>query len=174
MITREGIIFLLCAALLACGCVSVSLAQGQPKTMGDWLVSANALNPNKYSDDGESVHAAVTDALNGRDGRMGIWGCGRFSVAFNLETDVQFDGKKPEEMGQDPTRVVYSKVLPFESKLSPMILERGDVEHFLFDADSLARGGKFLICPTQEEGPRCLTFSLRGITAALNAACPKR
>jgi hypothetical protein len=170
---REVIMLPLCAMLFSVASVALSSAAPAPKTMGDWLIFADAQKPDRYSSD-ERIHAAVTDALDGREGRMGIWGCGRYSVAFNFEPDVPFDGKKPEEMGEGKARVAYSKVLPSETELSPMVLERGDVEHFVFDADILARSAKFMMCPTQEAGSRCLTFSLKGFTAALKAICPKR
>jgi hypothetical protein len=83
----------------------------------------------------------VTVALDNRKGALGISGCGRFSAGFSFESDVQFDGKKPEEMDSGPTRIVYSKVQPNDGDLwRPTVIYGGDVEIFNFDADTMPRG----------------------------------
>jgi hypothetical protein len=105
---------------------------------------------------------------------LGIGYCGRYSVSLAFEADIPFDGKKPDEMGEAPTRLAYGRVLPSDWPLEPVVVHRGSSESFSFGADIMARADKFLICPTNEEGPRCLTFSLKGFTAALKAVCPKR
>lgn len=95
-------------------------------------------------------------------------------MTFSLyPNDVEFSGTEPPIT--DHERVVFGKVLPRQSDLSAIVLHSGmSIEMFDSNADFIASGNKFLVCPTQEEGPRCMTFSLKGITAALNMVCPKR
>jgi hypothetical protein len=166
-----------CAALLALDCGAL-LAEPQlkEKTVGDWTAVENAA---QYSDELSSREFgswAWTYALSGREGVLGISRCGRYSVAFSLQADTEFKG--PKSAGDDPdasgTRLIYGKVLPSESLMSPTLLWTGYEQYFFFDADKMIPAGKFLICPTNEEGRRCLTFSLRGFTAALKTVCPKR
>jgi hypothetical protein len=68
-------------------------------------------------------------------------------------------------------------VLPFGKGVSlrDTLMEIGvETWNFLFDADTMARGDTFVMCPTDKEDQRCLNFSLKGITAALKTICPKR
>lgn len=175
---RRAFILPLCAGVLALGCIPVfSQSRFTPKTVGEWRVYEDLGHSDPPITPAKGIpNAASTHALDGRRASLGISSCGPFAVSFSIEVDSKFNGpKNPEdEFKVIETRVVYSKVFPSERKLMPLVLEAGDEEYFTGDADTLARGTKFMVCPSQDEGPRCLNFSLRGITAALKAVCPKR
>lgn len=175
---RRVLILPLCAILLALGYIpSLSKTRFIPKTFGDWEVYEDLGHFDAPFPPAKGIpNAASTVALDGRRATLGITNCGRYTVSFRINTDSEFDGpKNPEnEFKIIETRIVFHKVLPSDRNLWPMMLGRGDEEYFLGDADALARGAKLMICPTQDESPRCLNFSLRGITTVLKMICPRR
>jgi hypothetical protein len=144
------------------------------KKMGDWRAIENAW---KYSDEltgQEEVHWASTRALEGRAAVLGIAQCSRYQIMFSFESDAEFNGPNPEaERDEYLDRIAHGKVLPSENMM-PVRIWSAYADYFFYNVDDMIPAQKFLICPTREEGPRCLTFSLRGFAAALKAVCPKR
>jgi hypothetical protein len=174
--TRRGSTLLL--AILACGVASPSLAETpfKDRTVGDWSAIENAWQHSAELSSREVVSIASTKALNGRKATLGISRCSPYSVGFSVETDSEFFDVKNSEQKMRDAKIVYGKTLPAETPaMSPIFLYEGDVPYFSYDdADSMVPAAKFMLCPSHEESPGCLTFSLKGFTAALKMVCPKR
>lgn len=168
----------LAGAFAFCGVYSAALAETDFKraTAGDWSAIENAWRHKRELASQEVVYWASTSALAGRKVQMGIGSCGQYNVSFGIEFDREFKGPETsvDESKIAEDRIVYAKVLPSQRELSAVVVESGYVDFFSFDADAMVSGAKFMVCPAKDEGPRCLTFSLRGITAALKMVCPKR
>ena len=165
------------AAVAFCGVSSAALAETDFKraTLGDWSAIENAWRHKRDLVSHEIVYWASTSALAGRKVQMGIGSCGQYNVSFGIEFDREFKGPESvDEPNIAEDGLVYAKVFPSQRELSAVVVESGYIDFFSFDADAMVRGTKFLVCPTKEEGPRCLTFSLRGFAAALKMVCPRR
>jgi hypothetical protein len=164
-----------CAVLLALNCGTAAWAETEfkEKTVGDWRGVENAWQHADELSGREFGPWAWTNALDGREGIIGIISCGQYSVRFSFQGSQVF-GTEDSPRGSGDYRIIYGRVLPAESVLEPIMLDQGDMEYFYFDAGRMMRAGKFLLCPTNEENSDCVTYSLRGFTAALKMICPKR
>jgi hypothetical protein len=174
---RTALIAPLWVCLLTFCIPSISLAQEQFKSIvtGDWSTIENAVQRSAELSSSEVVWVASTEALNGRKATFGISRCGRYDLGFAVQTDSEFFHQTHPEHKIRDTKIVFGKVLPSETpEMSPIFLHQGDVQYFSAHAGSMVLGARFILCPSYEESPGCLTFSLRGFTVALKMVCPKR
>jgi hypothetical protein len=111
-------------------------------------------------------------ALSGRDAQLGF-DCSDYSVVFSFQANDKDFGSAMEASDHNESDI-YTKV--DSEDLGRTILAGGNVSYFqTFPISRLMRGTNFTICPTRDDKhPACLTFSLKGITAALKMVCPKR
>jgi hypothetical protein len=178
---------LMCCLSLMAGCNVSASAQSrfEPANVGDWQLYEYLGHLGNRRPTGVP-NMAETPALDGRKARLGIEECAPYSVYFRLDLDSNFNAASAPVISP-LEKVVFFKIegtgqarypdgLPaLDGTLRPLILTGGDSNYFLMYPQSLMRGEKLSICPTQDEkNPACLTVSLRGITATLKAICPKR
>ena len=91
---------------------------------------------------------------------------------FDLYPDGAFvrDLRVPAE-----EEIVYTRVDQGDHLRKMLLTPTESSSIFDTHVGELMRGSTSLICPKQDDkDPVCLTFSLRGFTAALKAICPKR
>lgn len=177
---RVAILALSVAASVLCCSISAAVAGKEVKwkIVGDWGAIEKVSQHLDELSVSEAMYIAGTDSLDGRSGSMGISRCGQYEVMFGVQTDDEFEGPKNSDANAAYSkmggRVVYTRALPSDGGLRPTLLIGGNIEYFYGSPHAMMRSTKFLICPTREEGSRCLTFSLRGFTAALKMVCSKR
>jgi hypothetical protein len=99
------------------------------------------------------------------------FGCSTYQVHFSLGTDSPFRSALRLLSDKD---FVFTKV--DREEFRSMLLNRTESDSlFTPYVKELMHGSTFMICPKEDEkDPACLIFSLKGITAALKAVCPKR
>lgn len=155
---------------LSCSAPSLAQPQGSDKVFGDWKVYED-----KYGSKGPTgvPDTAATPALNGRTAEM-RFDCSAYQVHFYLYPDGAFQGALPEVAYDDIVFTRVDREEPFPSRRM-LLIRTESASSFDAYVEELMRSSTYMICPKANgKDPACLTFSLRGFTAALKAICPKR
>jgi hypothetical protein len=181
MIARKDRLLLLPGLVLIFGPALSAYAQRVPeeKKLGDWTIyefrdfDLDPLPPPKGVAD-----AAKTPALNGRDASLALF-CSTYSVSYLIYGDDQFsDAMQAAAAGSNAdiyNQLLYTKTNKQESFQKTLSSAGYSGHEFSTITETLLSAGSLMVCPMQDDKhPACLTFSLRGITAALKAICPKR
>jgi hypothetical protein len=153
----------------------------EEKKVGDWILyedrsaDENPLPPPKGIAD-----TARTSDLKGRNVDL-LAQCQKYDVNYLINEDTEFNSAlQPNPVAengatQEVTQAIYVKTDKDEEFQKTLSFNVYQGRFFNMTTGALLAAGVVAICPTPDgKNPACLTFSLKGITAALKAICPKR
>jgi len=173
---RVGMLALFSALFLGCGLTNPSVAQkpADEKTFGDWAVYEDMDYDGPAPKKAKGVpDTAKTVALDNRKAMLGFH-CLAYSAPFFIEFDDAFDKALPRHPESVSYHIVYLRTDKSES-LFEYLMNKSWKNYIAPQPETLIPAKTLMICPTNDDkNPACLSFSLKGITAALKAVCPKR
>ena len=176
---RGRIVLSLWAGVIMFGCAATSLAQtknvAEEKTFGDWILYEDRdFDQDPLPSPKGIVDLARTTALNGHDVSLGFK-CSTYSVGYFLYEDKAFSDAMSGVDESPDEKPLYIQTNKQDSLFKALSSGGYSTRSFEMSTEALIKAGTLMICPTRDEkGPACLSFSLKGFTAALKALCPKR
>lgn len=145
------------------------------KKIGDWILyEFDDFDQDPPPPPKGVVDTARTPALNGRDATL-AFKCSAYEVDYFLYEDHEFSDAVKKASKIEINQPIYTGTNKDHGLYEKFSWGGDNTRGFHQRTAELIGAGNFMVCPANDEKhPACLTFSLRGITAALKAICPKR
>jgi hypothetical protein len=149
------------------GGVSLSFAQSPTtdRMVGDWRLFVEKSRTG-------APNTAGTPDLSGRTAELWVT-CSTYEVQFDLRWDEPFISSFPEGAFESIAFMNVDRADYFRGVILTQHPNGGSI--FFPFVKEVMRGSTLMVCPKKnDKDPACLSFSLKGLTAALKAICPKR